>query len=605
MTARVFKGLVAVLILLAALFVYRDLFGLWFTDVDTFPLISTGRIDSAGAVIDIFTSPVMQGLMPNALYYRPLTSISWGVDASVWGLNPLGYHLTDLAIHIANSLLLFFLLRDMGQRLPADNAPKNPRVTRNDLAALAAAIIFAIHPVAMEVVPAIARRADLLYGLFLLLMLRSLHKALTEQRALDIGLATFFCVLAFASKDTALILPAIAIAFVFCFAEATTIRNRVTQCVRVCWPLVISAALFLGARTLVLGGIGGYADEEAWAHLPFASALSGSIRPILCTIFLSGNLDTCAYIPRNLLIGVAAVIFTSFALVGWRASHVSTPYPPLRFLAFATLSLFAITLLHAVTGTPTQIRTMYVALLFISIAMGWGFVILLQAILALGRLHDSRMTERALHTVAGIILIIATGSVLRGAWSGQYIGEWHTSAEAAKAALTDITEGMESVPPDSVIYLVNVPFRVSDGWNHPHPMRERPMLLEHSVQGFVDLTYPGKRLEVFALSYIRIPGEDPAAVASTISFQPEPARLDIQTGPEGTPARLIWWTGYARQSPWRDNSYRRIRSERRMLIDLNPDVAVKDQAVFFVYTGDRVVRRGTTPWIVKHLPSGS
>jgi hypothetical protein len=605
MTARVFKGLAVVSILLATLFVYRDLFGLWFTDVDTFPLISTGRIDSAGAIIDILTSPLMQGLMPNALFYRPLTSISWGVDASIWGLNPLGYHLTDLAIHIANSLLLFFLVRDMAQRLSADKASENSRVTQNDLAALAAAFIFAIHPIAMEVVPAIARRADLLYGLFLLLMLRSLRTALIEQRALDIGLATFFCVLAFATKDSALILPAIAIAFVFCFAEATTIKNRVTQCVRACWPMVIAAALFLGVRTLVLGGIGGYSAEEHWANSTFVEAASASFHPILCAIFLSGNLDNCIAVSPAQLIGAAVVIFTSFCLVGWRASRGDTTYPPLQFLAFATLSLLTIFLLHATAGTTASVRMLYAALLFISIAMGWGIVILPTAILALGRMRDSRIAERAVHTVAGIILIIATGSVLRGAWSGQYIEEWDTSAEVAKLALTDLAEGMESVPRNSVVYLVNFPYTVGSG---RMAFRERPILLEHSVQGFVDLAFPDKHLEVFGLSFVRINVDDPAAVASTIGFQPEPAHLDIQTGPEAIATALVWSISYARKSPWRDNTYSKVYKGRRLLrllIDLNPDVVVKDHAVFFVYTGDRIVRRGTAPWIVKHLPPGS
>jgi hypothetical protein len=264
MTVRVFNILVAVFVPLVALFVYRDLFGLWFTDIDTFPLISSGRIDSAAAISDIFSSPLMQGLMPNALFYRPLASISWGIDALIWGLNPLGYNLTDFAIHLANSLLIFFLVRATAQRFSADNVPNNQRVTQGDLAALAAAIIFAIHPIAMEVVPAIARRADLLYGLFLLLMLRSLRNVLIGQRTLDIVLATLYCVLAFASKDAALILPGIAMAFVFCFTEATTIQTRVMHCIRVCWPMVVAAALFLAARSLVLGGSRTWAVKASW-----------------------------------------------------------------------------------------------------------------------------------------------------------------------------------------------------------------------------------------------------------------------------------------------------------------------------------------------------
>jgi hypothetical protein len=129
------------------------------------------------------------------------------------------------------------------------------------------------------------------------------------------------------------------------------------------------------------------------------------------------------------------------------------------------------------------------------------------------------------------------------------------------------------------------------------------MPIEHSIQGFVDLAFPDKNLEVVALSFVTINVEDPAGVASTISFQPKPARLDIQTGSRGTPSRRVWIISYPRKSPWRDNTYSGNRRDRRIRIDLNPDMAIEDHAVFFVYTGGRVVRReATTPWTVKHLP---
>src|SRR5438045_6410843 len=45
--------------------------------------------------------------------WHPVTWISHMIDCSLFGLNPGGHHLTNLLLHIANTLFLFFLLRTL------------------------------------------------------------------------------------------------------------------------------------------------------------------------------------------------------------------------------------------------------------------------------------------------------------------------------------------------------------------------------------------------------------------------------------------------------------------------------------------------------------
>src|SRR5215469_160583 len=45
--------------------------------------------------------------------WHPLTWLSHMLDCQLYGLNPLGHHLTNLLFHIANSMLLFLLLKRM------------------------------------------------------------------------------------------------------------------------------------------------------------------------------------------------------------------------------------------------------------------------------------------------------------------------------------------------------------------------------------------------------------------------------------------------------------------------------------------------------------
>jgi len=46
---------------------------------------------------------------PYAEFYHPITLISLAIDHRIWGLNPLGYHLTDLLLHLLNTLLVFWI----------------------------------------------------------------------------------------------------------------------------------------------------------------------------------------------------------------------------------------------------------------------------------------------------------------------------------------------------------------------------------------------------------------------------------------------------------------------------------------------------------------
>src|SRR5439155_3808992 len=45
--------------------------------------------------------------------YHPLTLISYMLDVQLFGLDPPGFHLTNVLLHVINSMLLFLLLRRM------------------------------------------------------------------------------------------------------------------------------------------------------------------------------------------------------------------------------------------------------------------------------------------------------------------------------------------------------------------------------------------------------------------------------------------------------------------------------------------------------------
>jgi len=105
--------------------------------------------------------------------WHPLSWISHAVDYALWGLNPLGHHLTNIVLHAANTAIVVLLtvkLLKIAMERSASNAPGSNITDRGVLiAAVVAGVLFGIHPVHVESVAWIAERKDLLCALFFLL----------------------------------------------------------------------------------------------------------------------------------------------------------------------------------------------------------------------------------------------------------------------------------------------------------------------------------------------------------------------------------------------------------------------------------------------------
>jgi tetratricopeptide (TPR) repeat protein len=84
-------------------------------------------------------------------YYRPLVNISYGIDAKIWGLNPFGFRLTNLLLHLAACLLVLKVL----ELQPIAKA-----------GGYAAVLLFGLHPANTEAVSWIASRNNILVTVF-------------------------------------------------------------------------------------------------------------------------------------------------------------------------------------------------------------------------------------------------------------------------------------------------------------------------------------------------------------------------------------------------------------------------------------------------------
>src|SRR5262249_54020478 len=121
----------------------------------------------------IFTQPLLGGILPVQL-------LSYAFDHALWGLDPFGFHLHSVLLNAANGALAFWVIGRIAQRREV---------------ALAAALLFTLHPSHVEATAWISARKDLWSTFFVLLAtaayLRARRDALIDRRAYAVSVALF------------------------------------------------------------------------------------------------------------------------------------------------------------------------------------------------------------------------------------------------------------------------------------------------------------------------------------------------------------------------------------------------------------------------------
>ncbi len=109
--------------------------------------------------------------------WHPLTWISHALDYAVWGLNPIGHHLTNTVLHALNTFLVVLLATRLITAWRERAAAGGSSLFSDDRNALiaggAAGLLFGLHPLHVESVAWASERKDLLCALFYLLGMMS------------------------------------------------------------------------------------------------------------------------------------------------------------------------------------------------------------------------------------------------------------------------------------------------------------------------------------------------------------------------------------------------------------------------------------------------
>lgn len=177
-----------------------------------------------------------------AVFFRPLVQLVFLADYLVWGLNPFGYHLTNLVLHVLTTFQVYILAQ---------------LLTHRRLTALLAGLFFVAAPGPLEAVSWISGRTDLLGSLFYLTALVSFILYRQQSRRIFSLLGPISFVLALGAKEMAVTLPLVLVLYDALFGRAawqTRVRAQLPF-----WGIL---AGYLILRLMLFGKIGGFREAQ-------------------------------------------------------------------------------------------------------------------------------------------------------------------------------------------------------------------------------------------------------------------------------------------------------------------------------------------------------
>lgn len=217
--------------------------------------------------------------------WRPLVTTSFSLDHKLWGSDARLYHAENTVFHILNALLVYAMV---------------VALAGSPVAACAAALVFAIHPVQTEAVTLVSGRANVLFLFFFLLAF--LCYIGNKKRAIAgpflYGLSLILFLMGLLSKEMAITLPLVLIAYDNLFRSKEERPALFSYA-----PFFIIILAYLVARFAVLGTL---AQREGWWGPDMQSYLFTTLRVAFSYVrllFLPANLkaDYMINISRSLI----------------------------------------------------------------------------------------------------------------------------------------------------------------------------------------------------------------------------------------------------------------------------------------------------------------
>ncbi len=391
--------------------VYAQTLGFEFVTYDDYELVvqSESFLSNLSNIFTSFTTHVFTSHRAESGYYRPMLLISYILDNQLWGLNPLGYHLTNILLHCCSAIVVFLLLE---------------KLLKQQLLALIGSLFFALHPIQTESVAWVAGRNDVLLGLFISAMLLSYlyyrEDPIARKSFLSFSVLSFALAL-FTKESAVFFLILLPLYSIYVRREAVVLKNNFFKFL----PFLLVVAVYLFVRWNVIGAIIG--TEKLYGAASLVERLRqmpGIITehcalialPIRLSIVHSVDQPRWMNFPWSMIAIIIPLLLFSAVWYFWRKDNI---------ICFGLL-WFCVGLLPVLGIFPVAVpileHRLYLPLIGITIVAGR----------ALERLRDVQTRRKIIGVVAGfVLLLLATMSYVRlPVWSSS-AALWSDAIEKA------------------------------------------------------------------------------------------------------------------------------------------------------------------------------
>ena len=200
--------MVSLFLILAIVMVYGQVGYFDFVDFDDGLYVTKNVYVQKGLSVEGF---VWAFTTSHAGSWYPITWLSHMLDFELYGLNPAGHHYTNIAFHIANTLLLFFILF---------------RMTGALWKSAFVAALFAVHPLHVESVAWVSERKDVLSTFFGLLTIGAYYRYIKASEFKNYLLVIIFLCLGLMSKPMLVSFPFVLLLLDFWPLKRIRFKNK-------------------------------------------------------------------------------------------------------------------------------------------------------------------------------------------------------------------------------------------------------------------------------------------------------------------------------------------------------------------------------------------
>jgi tetratricopeptide (TPR) repeat protein len=353
LSARVLSWLAPVVIVSTIAIAYKDTLPVPFLLDD---VLSIQHNDTLASLVTALSPPPESGVTVSG---RPILNLSFAVSKALGDGSLAAHHLVNIAVHIANSWLLFGLINGTLRASEIGSTIKSPHVL-----ALAIALLWSLHPLQTASITYLAQRAEALAVFFYLstlyFFLRAQSSAPFRSRLL-LSASVTACALGMASKEVVVSAPLIVLFydrafFSRTFASAWNAKKSYFLSLALTWIILALCLAQSGSR----GNTAGLQSGVPWIHYIYTQtfALTQYVRLM--------------FWPSPLVFDYGRELIQSFSPIAWKACLVLLTVAwvvrrwikntPIGFLGILALALLAPTTLIPISTQTIAEHRFYLAL---------------------------------------------------------------------------------------------------------------------------------------------------------------------------------------------------------------------------------------------------